>query len=101
MFAATLGIDGYKIKTSKGREDLKYFIIKVHEGKLDEEGKTDDEKWDIFKYMIEDLKFYNGDHEAAEADKNKNGRKLLVVLMTMLIMMVQVIVFHASYVSRI
>ena len=29
LFAATLGIDGEQIKTSKGRMDLKYIIIKV------------------------------------------------------------------------
>ena len=56
LLAATLGIDGEQIKPSKGRKDLKYIIIKVLEGKLDEEGKTDEEKYDIFKHMIEDLK---------------------------------------------
>ena len=35
-------------------------------GKLDEEGKTDKEKCDIFKHMIEDL---------AQADQKENGRK--------------------------
>ena len=44
MFVATLGIDGEQIKTSEGRKDLKYTIIKVLEEKLDEEGKTDEEK---------------------------------------------------------
>ena len=34
LFAATFGIDGEQIKTSKGRRDLKYIIIKVLEGKL-------------------------------------------------------------------
>ena len=58
LFAATLGIDGEQIKASKGRRDLKYIIIKVLNGKLDEEGKTDEEKCDIFKHMIEDLKVH-------------------------------------------
>ena len=44
LFAATLGIDGEQIKSSKGRRDLKYIIIKVLEGKLDGEKKTDEEK---------------------------------------------------------
>ena len=35
FFAATLGIDREQIKTSKGRRDLKYIIIKVLEEKLD------------------------------------------------------------------
>ena len=68
MFAAPLGIDGDQIKVSKGRRDRKYIIIKVLEEKLDEEGKTDEEKCDIFKHMTEDLKFYNGDHKMAQAD---------------------------------
>ena len=57
MFVATLGIDGEQLKTSEGRKDLKYTIIKVLEEKLDEEGKTDEEKCDIFKHLIEDLMF--------------------------------------------
>ena len=69
LFAATLGIDGEQIKASKGRRDLKYIITKVLEGKLDEE------KGDIFKYVIEDLKFYNGDHETAQADQKEDGQK--------------------------
>ena len=75
LFAATLGIDGEQIKTSKGRRDLKYIIIKVLEGKLDQEGKTDEEKCDIFKRIIEDLKFCNGDHETTRADQKENGKK--------------------------
>ena len=35
LFAATLGIDGEQIKTSKVRRDLKYIIMKVLEEKLD------------------------------------------------------------------
>ena len=35
LFAATLGIDAEQIKTSKGRRDLKYIIMKVLEEKLD------------------------------------------------------------------
>ena len=64
MLAATIGIDGEQIKTSKGRRDLKYIIIKVLE-----------EKCDIFKHIIEDLKFYNGDHETTQADQKENGKK--------------------------
>ena len=69
LFAATLGIDGEQIKASKGRRDLKYIITKVLEGKLDEE------KDDIFKHVIEDLKFCNGDHETAQADQKEDGKK--------------------------
>ena len=75
LLAAMLGIDGEQIKTSKGRKDLKYIIIKVLEGKLDEEGKTEEEKCDIFKHIIEDLKFYNGDHEKTQADQKENVKK--------------------------
>ena len=75
LFAATLGIDGEQIKALKGRRDLKYIIIKVLEGKLDEEQKTDEEKCYIFKHMIEDLKFYNGDHETTQADQKEDGKK--------------------------
>ena len=75
FFAARLGIDGHQIKASKGRRDLNYITIKVLEGKLDEEGKADEEKWDIFKHMIEDLKFYNGDHETAQADQKEDKKK--------------------------
>ena len=49
--------------------------MKVLDGKLDEEGKTDEKKCDIFKHMIEDLKFYNGDHEAAQDDQKEHGKK--------------------------
>ena len=66
LLAVTLGIDGEQIKALKGRRDLKYIIIKVLEGKLDDEEKTD---------MIEDLKFYNGDHETAQTDQKENGKK--------------------------
>ena len=41
LFAATLGKDGEQIKSLKGRRDLQYIIIKVLEGKLDGEKKTD------------------------------------------------------------
>ena len=75
LFAAMLGIDGEQIKTSKGRKDLKYIIIKVLEGNLDEKGKTDEEKCDIFKHIIEDLKFYYGDHETTQTDQKENGKK--------------------------
>ena len=75
LFAATLGIDGEQIKTSKSRRDLKYIIVKVLEEKLDEEEKTDEEKCNIFKHMIEDLKFYNGDHETTQADQKGNRKK--------------------------
>ena len=53
LFTATFGIDGEQIKASEGSTDLKYIIIKVLEGKLDEEGKADEEKCDMFKHMIE------------------------------------------------
>ena len=90
-------------KTSKGRRDLKYYKIKILEEKLDEEGEKDAEKCDIFKHVIEDLKFYNRNHETAQADQ-KMGRELLLVLIAMLIMIIgniKVITFHSSYVSRI
>ena len=73
MLAVTFSTE--QIKTSKGRRDLKYIIIKVLEGKLDEERKTDEEKCDKFKHLIEDLKFYNGDHETAQGDQKEDGKK--------------------------
>ena len=96
LFAAPLGIDGDQIKASKGRRDRKYIIIKVLEEKLDEEGKTDEEKCDIFKHMIEDLKL---NHEIAQVDQKEDGKKMLFVLITMLIMMFKVITLHPSYVN--
>ena len=75
LFAATLGIDGEQIKASKGRRNLKYIIIKVLDGNLDEEGKTDEDKCDAFKHMAEDLRFYNGDYEAAQADQKEDEKK--------------------------
>ena len=73
--------------------------MKVLEGKLDEEGKTDEKKCDIFKHMIKDLKFYNGDHEAAQDDQKEHGKKMLLALIAMVIVMVKVIIFQPSYVS--
>ena len=78
LFAATLGIDGEQIRTSKGRRDLKNTIIKVLEGQLDEKGKTDEEKCDVFKHTIEDLKFYIGDHQTAQPDQKENGKKATI-----------------------
>ena len=75
MFAGRLGIDVEQTKTSKGRRDLKYILIKVLERKVDGKRKTDEEKCDIFKHMIEDLKFHNGDHETAQADHKEHGKK--------------------------
>ena len=99
LFAAKIDIGAEKIKALKGRMDLKYIIIKVLERKLDEEGKTDEEQCDIFKHMIEDLKFYNGVHKTAQSDQRENGKKLPLVLIAMLIMMVKVIIFHLFYVN--
>ena len=66
LFGATLGIDDdEQTKTRKGRSDLKFIIIKVLEG------KTDEEKCNTFKHMLEDLNFYNEDHETAQADQKK------------------------------
>ena len=64
-------------KTSKGRRDLKYYKIKILEEKLDEEGKKDAEKCDIFNHMIEDLKFYNRNHETAQA-WSENGKRTAI-----------------------
>ena len=75
LFAATLGIDEEQTKTSKGRSELKCIIIKVLEEKLDKESKIDEEKCDIFKHMIEDLKVYNGDNETAQVDHKENEMK--------------------------
>ena len=46
-------MDGEQIKTSKGRRELKYIIIRALEGNLDEEGKIDEGKYGIFKNVIE------------------------------------------------
>ena len=75
LFAATLGIDEQQTKTSKGRSELKCIIIKVLEEKLDKEGKIDEEKCDIFKHTIEDLKVYDGDNETVQVDHKENGMK--------------------------
>ena len=75
LFAAILAINGEQIIASKDRKDLKCIIIKVLEGKLDEEGQADEEKCDIFKYMIQDLMLYNRDHEKAQADQKEDVKK--------------------------
>ena len=70
LFGATLGIDDdEQTKTRKGISDLKFIIIKVLEG------KTDEEKCNTFKHMLEDLNFYNEDHESAQADQKKDEKK--------------------------
>ena len=63
------------------------------------EVKTDEEKCNTFKHMLEDLNFYNEDHETAQADQKKDEKKMVVMMTTMLIMMIKVIFFHPSYVS--
>ena len=94
LFGATLGInDDEQSKTRKGISDLKFIIIKALEV------KTDEEKCNTFKHMLEDLNFYNEDHETAQADQKKDEKKMLVMMTTMLIMMIKVIFFHPSYVS--
>ena len=94
LFGATLGIDDdEQTKTRKGISDLKFIIIKVLEG------KTDEEKCNTFKHMLEDLNFYNEDHESAQADQKKDEKKMVVMMTTMLIVMIKVIFFHPSYVS--
>ena len=67
-----------QIRTSKGRRDLKNTIIKVLKGQLDEKGKTDEEKCDVFKHTMEDLKFYNGDYQTAQPDQKENGKKTTI-----------------------
>ena len=99
LFLATLGIDGEQTKISKGRKDLNYIIIKVLEGKLDEEGKPNEEKFNVFEHMIQNLSSTMGIMKQHKLIRKKVGRKLLLVLIAMLIMMVKVIIFHASYVS--
>ena len=75
LFAAILCIDGEQIKKSRGRRDVKFIIIKVLEGKLGEEGKTDKQECDILKQMIEDFKFCNGDHVRTQIDQKEDGKK--------------------------
>ena len=75
LFAAILCIDGEQIKKSRGRRDVKFIIIKVLEGKLGEEGKTDKQKCDILKQMIEDFKFCNGNHVRTQIDQKEDGKK--------------------------
>ena len=38
-------------------------------------GKQMKRKVIYFKHAIEDLKFYNGDHETAQADQKEDGKK--------------------------
>ena len=75
LFAAIFCIDGEQIKKSRGRRDVKFIIIKVLEGKLGEEGKTDKQECDILKQMIEDFKFCNGDHVRTQIDQKEDGKK--------------------------
>ena len=73
--------------------------MKVLEGKLDEGGKTDEEKYDLFKHTTENLEFCNEDHEKYKLIRKKIRKKRLSLLIAMLVMMVKVIIFHTSYVS--
>ena len=94
LFGATLGInDDEQSKKRKGISDLKFIIIKALEV------KTDEEKCNTFKHMLEDLNFYNEDHETAQADQKKDEKKMVVMMTTMLIKRIKVIFFHPSYVS--
>ena len=64
-----------KSKLKHQKANGMYIIIKVLERKLDKEGKTGEEKCDIFKHMIENLKLYNGDHGTEQDDQKEHGKK--------------------------
>ena len=52
----------------------------------------------IFKDMIEDLEFYNGDHETAQAGQKEDGKKNTIGAESNADNMVKVKNFHPSYV---
>ena len=58
LFAATLSINSEQIK-NKSRRELKYVITKTLEEKLDDEERTEEQKCEVFKEILEDLNYYN------------------------------------------
>ena len=53
LFAATLAITSEQVK-NKSRRDLKYVITKTLEEKLDDEERTEEQKCEVFKQILED-----------------------------------------------
>ena len=60
LFAATLSITSEQMKI-KSRRDLKYVITKTLEKNLDDEERTEEQKCEVFKQILEDVNYYNDD----------------------------------------
>ena len=70
LFAATLAINSEQIK-DKSRRDLKYVITKTLEEKLDDEERTEEQKCEVFKQILEDLNFYNDETNTGSSNQPK------------------------------
>ena len=70
LFATTLSITTEQIK-NKSRGDLKYMITKTLEEKLDDEERTEEQKCEVFKQILEDLNYYNDDTTTGKSNQPK------------------------------
>ena len=72
IFAATLSITSDQIK-NKRRRDLKNVITKTLEEKLDDEERTEEQKCEVFKEILENLNYYTDDTTTGNSNQPKGG----------------------------
>ena len=70
IFAATLSITSGQIK-NKRRRDLKNVITKTLEEKLDDEERTEEQKCEVFKQILENLNYYTDDTTTGNSNQPK------------------------------
>ena len=70
LFAATLAINSEQIK-NKSRRDLKYVSTKTSEEKIDDEERTEEQKCEVFKQILEDLNYYNDETNTWDSNQLK------------------------------
>ena len=56
---------------NKSRRDLKYVITKTLEEKLDDEERTEEQKCEVLKQILEDLNYYNDDTTTGNSKQPK------------------------------
>ena len=56
---------------NKSRRDLKYVINKTLEEKLDDEERTEEQKCEVLKQILEDLNYYNDDTTTGNSKQPK------------------------------
>ena len=69
-FVTTLAINSEQI-TNKSRRDLKYVITKTLEEKLDDEERTEEQKCEVFRQILEDLNCYNDETNTGNSNQPK------------------------------